>query len=70
MSWRDKDCVCEGVRHIVDAFKDELPCKAHVWNENGDKECCRCPVHYYDEISSKDCCHIRNTYYAIEKLDG
>lgn len=73
MSWRDKDCVCECVGHIVDAFKDELPCKAYVWNENEDKDfykkCHECPVYYYDEFSEKDCCHIRNTYNAIEKLD-
>lgn len=73
MSWRDTDCICEGVGHIVDAFKEKLPCKGHVWNENEDKnfykKCHKCPVYYYDEFSEKDCCHIRSTYYAIEKLD-
>lgn len=73
MSWRDADCICEGVGHIVDAFKDKLLCKGHVWNENEDKDfdkkCYECPVHYYDEFSNKDRCHIRDTYYAIEKLD-
>lgn len=75
MSWRDTDCICEGVGHIVDAFKDKLPCKGHVWNENEDKDfykkCHKCPVYYYDELSKEeDCCHIRSTYNAIDKLDG
>lgn len=49
-------------------------CKGHVWNENEDKDfykkCYECPVYYYDEYSNKDCCHIRDTYNAIDKLDG
>ena len=72
MSWRNTDCIYEGLGHIIDAFKGNLPCNGHVWNEKEDKDfykrCRKCPVHY-DEISGKDCCHIRNTYYAIEKLD-
>ncbi|WP_040635226.1 hypothetical protein [Mitsuokella multacida] len=73
MSWKDTDRICEGVGRIVDAFQDNLPCKGHVWNENEDKDfykkCYECPVYYYDEHSNKDCCHIRDTYYAIDKLD-
>ena len=73
MGWRDTDCICEGVGHIVDAFKENLPCKGHVWNVGEDKnfykKCHKCPVHYHDGFSEKDCCHIRSTYYAIEKLD-
>lgn len=74
MSWRDADCIYEGVGHIVDAFKDKLPCKGHVWNENEDKnfnkKCYECPLYYYDEwAAEEDSCYIKGTYNAIDKLE-
>lgn len=73
MSLRNTDCIYEGIGHIVDALKEKLTCKGHVWNDNEDKDfykkCHRCPVYYYDELSDKDCCHIRSTYYTIDKFE-
>ena len=74
MSWRNTDCIYEGLEHIVDAFKDNLPCKGHTWDTEGNndfnKECHKCPLYHEDKWSEEeDSCYIRLTYDAIEKLD-
>ena len=74
MSWRNTDCIYEGLEHIVDAFKDNLPCKGHTWDTEGNndfhKECHKCPLYHEDKWSEEeDLCYIRLTYDAIDKLD-
>ena len=55
MSWRNTDCIYEGLEHIVDAFKGNLPCKGHALNteENKDfyKNCHKCPLYHEDKWS-------------------
>ena len=73
MSWRNKDCIYEGLEHIIDALKDNLPCKGHAWNTEGNKifhkNCHKCPLYHEDKWSEEDSCYIRATYDAIDKLD-
>ena len=74
MSWRNKDCIYEGLEHIIDVLKDNLPCKGHTWNTEGNKDfyknCHKCPLYYEDKWSEEeDSCYIRATYDAIDKLD-
>lgn len=74
MSWRNTDSVYEGLDHIVDAFKDNLPCRGYIWNDDENKDfddkCLECPVYYRDKwAEEEDNCYIRNTYLAIEKID-
>lgn len=38
MSWRNTDSVYEGLDHIVDAFKDNLPCRGYIWNDDENKD--------------------------------
>ena len=53
MSWRNTDCIYEGLKHIVDAFKDNLPCKGHALNTEGNKDfyknCHKCPLYHEDK---------------------
>ena len=70
MSWRNTDSIYESVGHLVDALKDNLPCRGFAWDEDSNKECYGCPLHYYDEFFEEDCCRIRDIYSAIEKIDA
>ena len=62
-----------GLENIVDAFKNNLPCKGYTWNTEGNKDfhknCHKCPLYHEDKWSEEeDLCCIRLTYDAIDKL--